>query len=124
VVQFCAMVATFLIATAVLAFSQAVAASVALTGKASCAKCGPFEPMHKGYTQWAWALNSVSKGDDIVLVVGNNTYKLKGNREQLLKYMESKTTAVIWKAAASSCTPSARSRGPSKGYEELFARQD
>jgi hypothetical protein len=48
--------------------------------------------MHKGYTQWTWALHSVSEGDDIVLVVGNNTYKLQGNREQLLKYMESKTT--------------------------------
>jgi hypothetical protein len=54
--------------------------------------------MHKGYTQWTWALHSVSKGDDIVLVVGNNTYKLQGNREQLLQYTESKTTAVIWKS--------------------------
>jgi hypothetical protein len=51
--------------------------------------------MHKGYTQWTWALHSVSEGDDIVLVVGNNTYKLQGDqgsKEQLLKSMESKAT--------------------------------
>jgi hypothetical protein len=95
VARLCAMVTAFLIATVAWAFSQAAATSVTLTGRVSCAKCGPFEPMHKGYTQWTWALHSVSEGDDIVLVVGNNTYKLQGDqgsKEQLLKSMESKTT--------------------------------
>ena len=41
-----------------------------------------------------WALRSVSEGDDTVLVVGHNIYKLQGDKDQLLKYMERKATAT------------------------------
>jgi hypothetical protein len=60
---------------------------VTLTGKVSCAHCEGIQPMHKGYTQFSWALYSVSQGDDIVLVARDKTYKLRGNKDQLLKFM-------------------------------------
>jgi dTDP-glucose pyrophosphorylase len=56
----------------------------------SCSRCQGIQPLHKGYTRWTWALRSVSEGDDIVLVVGDNIYKLQGDKDQVLKYMESK----------------------------------
>jgi hypothetical protein len=43
--------------------------------------------MHKGYTQFSWALNSVSQGDDIVLVSRDQVYKLQGDKDNLLKFM-------------------------------------
>ena len=46
--------------------------------------------MHKGYTQFSWALYSVSQGDDIVLVVQDKAYKLQGDKDELLKFMSSK----------------------------------
>jgi len=64
--------------------------SVTLTGKVSCSKCQGIQPLHKGYSRWTWALHSVNEGDDIVLVVGDNTYRLQGEKGQLLKYMESR----------------------------------
>jgi hypothetical protein len=63
---------------------------VTLTGTLSCGHCQGYPPLHKGYTRWTWALHSVGEGDDIVLVVGNNIYKLQGDKDQLLKYMEDK----------------------------------
>ena len=49
--------------------------------------------MHKGYTPWTWALESVKhQGDDIVLVVGDKTYKLQGNQDEMLKYIAGKAT--------------------------------
>jgi hypothetical protein len=63
---------------------------VTLTGTVSCAHCQGIQPMHKGYTQFSWALQSVSQGDDIVLVVQDKVYKLQGDKDQLLKFMSSK----------------------------------
>jgi hypothetical protein len=64
--------------------------NVTVTGTVSCSRCQGIQPLHKGYTRWTWALQSVSEGDDIVLVVGNNIYKLQGDKDQLLKFMERK----------------------------------
>ena len=50
--------------------------------------------MHKGYTNWTWALHSVSEGDDIVFIVGKTTYKLQGDPDKLLKYIASKATVT------------------------------
>ena len=68
--------------------------NVTFIGTVSCSRCQGIQPLHKGYTRWTWALRSVSEGDDIVLVVGNNIYKLQGDRDQLLKFMESKATVT------------------------------
>ena len=64
--------------------------NVTLTGLVSCAHCQGMQPMHKGYTQYSWALYSVSLGDDIVLVAHDKTYKLQGDKNQLLKFMSAK----------------------------------
>jgi hypothetical protein len=34
----------------------------------------------------------VKNGDDVVFVVGNQTFTLKGDRDQFLKYMQDKVT--------------------------------
>jgi hypothetical protein len=60
---------------------------VALIGTMSCGHCQGIQPMHKGYTQFSWALNSVSQGDDIVLVSRDQVYKLHGDKDNLLKFM-------------------------------------
>lgn len=62
-------------------------ADVTLTGKVSCGHCEGIQPMHKGYTQFSWALYSVSQGDDIVLVAADKTYKLQGDKDRLLQFM-------------------------------------
>ncbi len=62
-----------------------------LTGKVSCGHCEGIQPTHKGYTQFSWALYSVSQGDDIVLVARDKTYKLQGDKDQLLKFMGDNT---------------------------------
>jgi len=59
-------------------------------GIVSCSKCQGIQPLHKGYTRWTWALHSVSEGDDVVLVVGNKMFKLQGDKDEVLKYMEKK----------------------------------
>ena len=64
--------------------------NVTLTGLVSCAHCQGMQPMHKGHTQYSWALYSVSQGDDIVLVAHDKTYKLQGDKNQLLKFMSAK----------------------------------
>lgn len=63
---------------------------VTLTGLVSCGHCQGMQPMHKGHTQYSWALYSVSQGDDIVLVAHDKTYKLQGDKDQLLKFMSAK----------------------------------
>ena len=63
---------------------------VTLTGTVSCARCQGLQPMHKGYTQFSWALYSVSQGDDVVLVVQDKTYTLQGDKDQILKFMSAK----------------------------------
>lgn len=78
---------------------QAVSAAmtdenVTFIGTVSCSQCQGIQPLHKGYTRWTWALRSVGEGDDIVLVVGNNIYKLQGDKDQLLKYMEREATVT------------------------------
>ena len=83
--------AVFLLPVHVHAASEATSnTSVSLIGTVSCSRCQGYPPVHKGYTRWTWAVHSVGEGDDIVLVVGNNIYKLQGDRDQLLKYMEDK----------------------------------
>jgi hypothetical protein len=47
-----------------------------------------------GFTAWTWALYSVRQGDDIILVASTKTYKLSGDREQLLKYIADKATVT------------------------------
>jgi hypothetical protein len=63
---------------------------VTLAGTVSCGRCQGIQPIHKGYTQFTWALNSVSQGDDIVLVSQNQVYKLQGNKDEVLKFMSAK----------------------------------
>ena len=86
-----ASVTAFLLPVHVHAVSEATSnTSVSLIGTVSCLRCLGYPPVHKGYTRWTWALHSVGEGDDIVLVVGNNIYRLQGDKDQLLKYMEDK----------------------------------
>jgi hypothetical protein len=68
--------------------------SVSFTGLVTCAHCVGNQPMHKGYTPWMWALESVKQGDDIIMVVGDKTYKLQGNKDQILKYIAGKATVT------------------------------
>jgi hypothetical protein len=63
---------------------------VTLIGTVSCAHCQGLQPTHKGYTQFSWALYSVSQGDDIVLLVQDKAYTLQGDKDQILKYMSAK----------------------------------
>ena len=63
---------------------------VTLAGTVSCGHCQGIQPIHKGYTQFTWALNSVNQGDDIVLVSQNQVYKLQGNKDEILKFMSAK----------------------------------
>jgi hypothetical protein len=60
---------------------------VTLTGRVSCRHCEGIQPWHKGYTQYSWALNSVAQGDDVILVSGDKTYTLEGDKDQVLKFM-------------------------------------
>jgi hypothetical protein len=63
---------------------------VTLTGTISCGHCQGIQPVHKGYTQFSWALNSVSQGDDMVLVGQDQVYKLQGDKDRILKFMSAK----------------------------------
>jgi hypothetical protein len=69
---------------------RSVPAEVTLAGTVSCGHCQGIQPIHKGYTQFTWALNSVSQGDEIVLVSQNQIYKLQGNKDEILKFMSAK----------------------------------
>ena len=61
-----------------------------LTGTVSCGHCQGIQPVHKGFTPFTWALNSVSEGDSIVLVVQDKTYELQGDKDNLLKFMSAR----------------------------------
>lgn len=63
---------------------------VTRVGTVSCGHCQGIQPTHKGFTPFSWALNSVSQGDDIVLVSRNQVYRLQGDKEQLLRVMSTK----------------------------------
>jgi energy-converting hydrogenase Eha subunit F len=63
---------------------------VTLTGTVSCGHCQGIQQTHKGYTPYSWALNSVSQGDDIVLVAQDKAYKLQGDKDKLLPFMSAK----------------------------------
>lgn len=89
-VFFVAVFTTLLLPRRAQAFPETTTGSVTLIGTVSCSKCQGIQPLHKGYTRWTWALHSVNDGDEVVLVVGKTTYKLQGEKGQLLKYMESK----------------------------------
>jgi hypothetical protein len=84
----------FLSPATVQAVSQGSSNNVTFTGTVSCSKCQEIQTLHKGYTRWTWALQSISKGDDIVLVVGDDVYKLQGDKDQILKFMERKATVT------------------------------
>jgi hypothetical protein len=88
-----AFVATFLVTLNAWAV-PATSGNVSLAGTVSCAKCQGIQPLHKGYTRLTWALHSVSDGDDIVFVVGNDIYKLRGDRKELLRHMEDKVNVT------------------------------
>ena len=69
--------------------------SVTFTGMVTCAHCVGNQPMHKGFTQWTWALESINhQGDDIVLAVGDKIYRLQGNKDEILKYIADKATVT------------------------------
>ncbi len=76
--------------TAAVRPARSVPTEVTLAGTVSCGHCQGIQPMHKGYTQFSWALYSVSQGDDIVLVAREKTYKLQGDKDKLLKFMSEK----------------------------------
>jgi hypothetical protein len=88
--------AAFVVPPSVATFrsTRSATTEVTLTGAVSCGHCQGIQPMHKGYTQFSWALNSVSQGDDIVLVSRDQVYKLQGNKDDLLKFMSAKVRAT------------------------------
>jgi hypothetical protein len=93
-VLYIANVTAFLSPLTVAAVSEATTNNVTFVGTVSCSRCQGIQPLHKGYTRWTWALHSISEGDNIVLIVGNNVYKLRGDKDQLLKYMEEKAKVI------------------------------
>src|ERR1700722_6390343 len=68
------------------------AGDVSLTGLVTCMHCVGNQPIHKGFTPWTWALYSVSQGDEVILVVSDKTYKLQGDKGELLKFIADKAT--------------------------------
>jgi len=91
-VLYCALLTNVAMPVAASTGCPASATNATLTGKISCSKCQGIQPTHKGYTRWTLALHSVGEGDQIVFVVGNDTYQLQGDKDQLLKHMEDKVT--------------------------------
>jgi hypothetical protein len=71
--------------------ARSTPSEVTVTGTVSCGHCQGLQPIHKGYTQFSWALNSVNQGDDIVLVAQDRVYKLQGAKDQILRLMSAKT---------------------------------
>jgi hypothetical protein len=64
--------------------------NVTLTGLVACSRCVGNPPAR--YTQFGWAVRNVRDGDDIVIIVCNMTYKLQGNKDQILKYIAGNAT--------------------------------
>jgi hypothetical protein len=71
--------------------ARATTTEVTLTGSVSCARCQGFL-LPKGWTEYRWGIYSVNHGEDIVLVVKDKEYTLKGDKDRLLKFMCSKAT--------------------------------
>jgi hypothetical protein len=93
IVLYCISTAALLFPVTSKASSQPATNEAALTGKVSCLRCFEgFRAVPKGYTRWTWALDSVKQGDGIGFVVGKQTFTLKGDKDQLLKYMEDEAT--------------------------------
>jgi hypothetical protein len=82
--------AAFVAPTMAVRSARSAPTEITLTGAVSCGHCQGIQPMHKGYTQYTWALNSVSQGDDIVLVGKDQVYKLQGDNDKLLQFMSAK----------------------------------
>jgi hypothetical protein len=82
--------AAFVAPTMAVRSARSAPTEITLTGPVSCGHCQGIQPMHKGYTQYTWALNSVSQGDDIVLVGKDQVYKLQGDNDKLLQFMSAK----------------------------------
>jgi hypothetical protein len=81
-----------LVASAI--YATPAVTDVNLTGLLTCAHCvGTLQP-HKGFTPWTWATYAVRQGDDVVLVVANKTYTVRGDRDLLLKYIADKATVT------------------------------
>jgi hypothetical protein len=97
--------------TAAVRPARSVPTEVTLAGTVSCGHCQGIQPMHKGYTQFSWALYSVSQGDDIVLVAREKTYKLQGDKDKLLKFMSEKAR-VTGRLDATAPTFSTKARDP------------
>lgn len=87
-----AVLVAFCLVSTSISFAKPPVADVSFTGLVTCAHCVGIQPQHKGYTPWSWALYSVKQGDDIVLVAPEKTYKLAGDRDQLVKYIADKAT--------------------------------
>lgn len=71
--------------------ARAETTEVTLTGSVGCARCQGFL-LPKGWTEYRWGIYSVNHGDDVVLVVKDKEYTLKGDKDRLLKFMCSKAT--------------------------------
>lgn len=87
-------VASFLVLSSVLVvqtFAQPSVTDVTLIGRVTCSRCIDLS-QHKGFTPWTWASYKVSQGDNIVFVASGKTYYLRGDRQQLSKYLEDKVT--------------------------------
>jgi hypothetical protein len=90
---FQAVVLAGVVAVSPLLSVPAVAApisNVTLTGLVTCSRCVGNAPAR--YTQLGWAVRNVRAGDDIVIVVGNMTYKLEGNKDEIMKHIAYKAT--------------------------------
>jgi hypothetical protein len=72
-------------------FAKPVASDVTFTGVVTCLHCTDLS-QHKGFTRWTWAMYRVSQGDQIVFVSSGKTYTLRGDRQELAKYVEDKVT--------------------------------
>jgi hypothetical protein len=73
------------------AFARPALTDVTFRGSVTCSQCLDLS-QHKGFTRWSWAMYKVSQGDNIVFVASGKTYGLKGDRQQLSKYIEDKVT--------------------------------
>jgi hypothetical protein len=66
--------------------------AVDVTGVITCAHCLSLS-QHKGFTPWSWAMSRISEGDDIVIQTSSGkVFRLKGDRQELSKYICDKAT--------------------------------
>lgn len=74
---------------AVPSFARVTPSEVSWTGRVTCSQCTTLD-QHKGFTPWTWAMYRLSNGDRLVFVTREKIYNLRGDREQLTKYVEDK----------------------------------